>query len=101
MSRNPIKFWSQVEDVDVGDIKIKSGELNLLAKFRFNFFNILDFGLIFQNVSLVDMNLNNVTFQRFVHFFLTRFIFKPCLKCVSKFNLKSNLDVHIKAKHYD
>ena len=91
-------------NVHVGDVETEPEELKLLARSSFNLLIITTLGFILQGLLkmflLSAMNLNNVTLQRFIQskVFLTRFTFN-CVLCVFKCKTKSDIKVHIKAKH--
>ena len=57
----------QVENVDVGDVEIEPKELELLARFSFNFINITTIDFIFKKADNVIMtcngNINSVMFE--------------------------------------
>ena len=92
-------------NVHVGDVETEPEELKLLARSSFNLVIITTLGFtlqgLLQTFLLSAMNLSNATLQRFIQseVFLTRFTFNQCPLCVFKFKIKSDIKVHIKAKH--
>jgi hypothetical protein len=94
-------FEKILTNVHVGDVETEPEELKLLARSSFNLLIITTLQGLLKTFLLSAMNLNNVTLQRFIQskVFLTRFTFNQCPLCVFKFKIKSDIKVHIKAKH--